>query len=253
MSQTIKALIELRELILSGEIQPGERLLEVALVEHLSVSRTPIRAALARLAEEGLLEKMPNGGYAVREFTERDIHDAIAIRGELEGMAARLAAERGVEAQALARIKGVLSHFDALLLNTDLVDTDLARYFDLNHLFHKQLIKLADSFMIERTLEHVLTLPFASPNAFVMAQAELGQAWKVFFVAQEQHKNIIEAIENREGARAAALAQEHAYLSLQNLHRALKNEAILSQLPAFKLVATNEPDGEGLMAKPGKS
>lgn len=240
MSQTIKALIQLRELILNGELQPGERLLEVALVEHLSVSRTPIRAALARLAEEGLLERMPNGGYAVREFTERDIHDAISIRGELEGMAARLAAERGVDATALARIKKLLSQFDALLLKTDLVDTDLAHYFDLNHLFHSQMVALANSFMIERTLEHVLTLPFASPNALVMAQAELGQAWKVFFVAQEQHKNIIEAIENREGARADALAQEHANLSLQNLQRALKNKAVLNQLPAFKLVITGE-------------
>lgn len=244
MSQTIKALIQLRDLILNGELQPGERLLEVALVEHLSVSRTPIRAALARLAEEGLLEKMPNGGYAVREFTERDIHDAIAMRGELEGMAARLAAERGVDAVALARIKEVLAKFDALLLKTDLADSDLARYFDLNHIFHRQLIALAESFIIERTLEHVLTLPFASPNAFVMAQAELGQAWKVFYVAQEQHKNIIEAIENREGARADALAQEHAYLSLQTLQRALKDKTVLSQLPAFKLVMTSGDDGE---------
>ncbi len=244
MSQTIKALIQLRDLILNGELQPGERLLEVALVEHLSVSRTPIRAALARLAEEGLLEKMPNGGYAVREFTERDIHDAIAMRGELEGMAARLAAERGVDAAALARIKEVLAKFDALLLKTDLADSDLARYFDLNHIFHRQLIALAESFIIERTLEHVLVLPFASPNAFVMAQAELGQAWKVFYVAQEQHKNIIEAIENREGARADALAQEHAYLSLQTLQRALKDKMVLSQLPAFKLVMTNGDDGE---------
>jgi GntR family transcriptional regulator of vanillate catabolism len=244
MSQTIKALFQLRELILNGELQPGERLLEVALVEHLSVSRTPIRAALARLAEEGLLQRMPNGGYAVREFTGRDIHDAIAMRGELEGMAARLAAERGANPQALGKIKELLAQFDALLLQTDLVDTDLARYFDLNHLFHRQLIGLAESFIIERTLEHVLTLPFASPNAFVMAQAELGQAWKVFYVAQEQHKNIIEAIENREGARANALAQEHAYLSLQNLQRALKNKTILSQLPAFKLVTTNGLEGE---------
>ncbi len=244
MSQTIKALFQLRELILSGEIEPGERLLEVALVEHLSVSRTPIRAALARLAEEGLLQRMPNGGYAVREFTERDIHDAIAMRGELEGMAARLAAERGANPQALVKIKELLAQFDALLLKTDLVDTDLARYFDLNHIFHRQLIGLAESFIIERTLEHVLSLPFASPNAFVMAQAELGRAWKVFYVAQEQHKNIIEAIENREGARANALAQEHANLSLQNLQRALKDKTVLSQLPAFKLVMTNGADGE---------
>ena len=59
MSQTIKALMGLRELILSGEIAPGERLVEVNLVERLDVSRTPIRAALIRLAEIYLHQDKP--------------------------------------------------------------------------------------------------------------------------------------------------------------------------------------------------
>jgi DNA-binding GntR family transcriptional regulator len=71
MSQTTKAIVSLRELILHGEIAPGEQLLEVVLVDRLGVSRTPIRAALAQLAQEGLLEKMPGGGYAVRKFTHK--------------------------------------------------------------------------------------------------------------------------------------------------------------------------------------
>jgi len=62
MSQTIRALIRLRELILNRELGLGERLLEVPMADRLGASRTPIRAALARLTEEGLLEKMPGGG-----------------------------------------------------------------------------------------------------------------------------------------------------------------------------------------------
>jgi GntR family transcriptional regulator of vanillate catabolism len=94
VSQTGRTLLTLRELILKGEFQPGERLSELALVARLRVSRTPIRLALDRLAHEGLLEPSPSGGFVVREFTIEDVWDAIEMRGVLEGSAARLAAER---------------------------------------------------------------------------------------------------------------------------------------------------------------
>ena len=65
-------------------------------MERLGVC-TPVRLALATLEHEGLVEVRDGGGYSVREFTRRDIDDAIELRGVLEGTAARLAAERGVE------------------------------------------------------------------------------------------------------------------------------------------------------------
>ena len=61
--------VSLRELILSGELKSGERLSELTLVERLGVSRTPVRAALMRLSEEGLVASMPAGGFSVRAFT----------------------------------------------------------------------------------------------------------------------------------------------------------------------------------------
>src|SRR5262249_43394182 len=93
-SQTGRTLLSLREMLLRGDFQPGERLSELPLVARLGVSRTPIRLALDRLANEGLLEVVPSGGFVVREFTVGDIWDAIEMRGVLEGTAARLAAER---------------------------------------------------------------------------------------------------------------------------------------------------------------
>lgn len=237
MSQTVKTLIQLRELILNGELEPGERLLEVALVERLDVSRTPIRAALIKLSEEGLLEQLPGGGYMVREFTERDIHDAIQVRGSIEGMAARLAAERGVSDLGLDRLKGAVSAIDDLLEHTQFTNEDIATYLELNDLFHRQLVALAESFVIERMLEHIVTLPFASPNAFVIANSEIDQSWKVFFVAQAQHRGLVDAIENREGMRAESLAREHARVSLQTLRTALKTPAALDSIPGFKLIS----------------
>lgn len=236
MSQTTNTLNRLREQILKGELEAGERLLELSLVDRLGVSRTPIRAALTRLAEEGLLEEMSSGGYAVRSFTVRDVEDAIEARGSLEGMAARLAAERGVSPLAFNKIKEILAQFDRLLDKTELGNEDVKRYYDLNDFFHNQLIKLTESFVIEHALSRINALPFASANAFVMAQTELGIAWRVFYVAQEQHKGIVEAIENREGARAEALTREHARISLSTLKTALESKSALEHVPGLKLV-----------------
>ncbi len=236
-SQTVKTLIHLRELILNGELSPGERLLEVALVERLAVSRTPIRAALVKLSEEGLLEQLPGGGYMVREFTERDIDDAVQMRGIIEGMAARLAAERGVTELALSPLKTCVARIDDLLDNPNLTSEDIATYLELNDLFHRQLIALAESFVVERMLEHIITLPFASPNAFVIASSEIAQSWKVFFVAQEQHRAIVEAVQKREGMRAEMLAREHSLLSLRPLRTALKADGALDTVPGFKLIS----------------
>ena len=100
--QSVRAQLRLREMILAGELAGGLRIAELALVERLGVSRTPIRAALQRLEQEGLLQRLAGGGYAVRTFSETDVSDAIALRGTLEGLAARLAAERGVPADVMA-------------------------------------------------------------------------------------------------------------------------------------------------------
>ena len=64
-SQAVKALLRLREMVLAGELPGGSRIAEVAIAERLGVSRTPIRAALVRLEQEGLLELLPGGGYSV--------------------------------------------------------------------------------------------------------------------------------------------------------------------------------------------
>src|SRR5882757_9272998 len=114
-SQMMRALLRLRELILSGEFAPGERMSELPLVERLGVSRTPLRLALATLEHEGLLENLEGGGYAVREFTQDDIHDAIELRGVLEGTAVRFAAERGASSAQLAEMRHLNVEMDKVV------------------------------------------------------------------------------------------------------------------------------------------
>ena len=93
-SQVDKVVGELRGRILAGQLPPGSRVLEMDYSRQLDVSRTPLRIALGELEKEGLLERLPTRGFRVRSFTMGQIGDAVDVRGVLEGMAARLAAER---------------------------------------------------------------------------------------------------------------------------------------------------------------
>src|SRR5690606_12825269 len=112
-SQTLKAVLGVRDLVFSGTIAPGERLSEIGVSEHLGLSRTPVRAALARLEQEGILEAIPSGGYSVRQFSVADVADAIELRGVLEGTAARLAAERGISEADLSTLRQLIRDLDA--------------------------------------------------------------------------------------------------------------------------------------------
>ena len=144
-SQLVKAQLGLRELILTGKLPAGSRIAELAVVELLGVSRTPIRAALMRLEQEGLLQALPSGGYAVRTFSEREVADAIELRGTLEGLAARLAAERGVAQGLMAQASACLDQIDQLLEGSALDEAMFADYVQLNARFHHLLAGMPDS------------------------------------------------------------------------------------------------------------
>jgi GntR family transcriptional regulator, vanillate catabolism transcriptional regulator len=236
LSQTVRTQLRLRELIVGGEIKPGQRIAELALVERLGASRTPIRMALVRLQEEGLLEALPNGGFAVKDFSEADIHDAIEVRGTLEGLAARMAAERGVTSVLLAEARDCIARIDDLLAQPELTEESFNGYVEQNGRFHNLLSEMAGSDLVARQLERAKTLPFASPNGFVMARSTGPDARDILVVAQEQHRGVIEAIVQREGARAEALMREHARIAHQNLRQALQSHQSLQKLPGASLI-----------------
>lgn len=234
-THTKRATYELRQRIIRGEIAGGTRLYEVALAEELDISRTPVREAMSRLAEEGLLERARGGGFVVRSFTYDDVIDAIELRGVLEGTAARLAAERGVGDEELANIKEIVLNLDACF-EVSGVEVDFDRYSELNAKFHATLADLCDSRIILRELDRVKSLPFASPSAFVFGRPSAAATYHALVLGQMQHRALIEAIENREGGRAEAIAREHARIARENLegNRARGDSPI--SLPGMALI-----------------
>ena len=233
-SQAVKVQLKLREMVLAGELQAGSRITELALVEKLGVSRTPIRAALIRLEQEGLLQQMPSGGFAVRKFSEADVADAIELRGTIEGLAARIAAERGTSDADLERAHQCLDEIDLLLREPVLHEEAFSRYIDLNAQFHALLGDFSASPVIQRELERVGSLPFASPSGFVGVQANSPKARDMLIVAQDQHRQVMQAIAQREGARAEAVMREHSRLAQRNLREAVRSPL---HLPGAHLIS----------------
>jgi GntR family transcriptional regulator of vanillate catabolism len=242
VSQTVRAQLALRDMILSGQLRSGERISELQAVEITSVSRTPVRLALVRLEDEGLLQAIPSGGFMVKAFSERDILDSIELRGTLEGLAARFAAERGASARNLEPLKECLSDLDQLIRQDPISVEAFSAYVTMNARFHALLTDLSGSAPVIRQIDRVAAMPFASPSAFVMAQSALPEAHNILLIAQEHHRIVVDAIENREGARAEAIMREHARLAVRNLRLALRNRSHLDLLPALALLTSTPAD-----------
>src|SRR3984885_12516333 len=153
--------------------------------ERVGVSRSPLGLALASLEHEGLLRLLPTGGYVVREFTQADTRHAIELRGVLEGTAFRFAAEEGAGRRDLPAPRAVNEQVEPLVHRADYESFE--RYVALNGEFHERLIKMAHSPLLERTLDTVLSLPFATPSAMVLQHAQLPESREILVVAHRQH------------------------------------------------------------------
>jgi GntR family transcriptional regulator, vanillate catabolism transcriptional regulator len=235
-SQTLRALLLMRELLLRGEFRPGERIREIPLAARLHVSRTPLRLVLGRLEEEGLVVARATGGFVASEFSVRDIHDGIEIRGALEGTAAKLAAERVTRSEDLHEIRKCMASIDRLIARWTSGTDALAKYIVLNARFHEQLVDLAKSPMIRRAVGRAAALPFASPNAFLMGHAQKKEGRQIVMMSQVHHRAIVDAIANREPARADAMAREHSRLARTSLEMILRDRHLFAKIPGASLI-----------------
>jgi DNA-binding GntR family transcriptional regulator len=136
---------KIRDLIVTGRLAPGSRIIENTLAERLNVSRTPVRGALQRLQQEGYVQSSPGGRQArlaVTPLTRDDGRELFWIVGELEGMAAcRVAEQSRAERLALAQdLRGING---ALLAAAREPQLDARRIFDLHTRFHQRYVEAA--------------------------------------------------------------------------------------------------------------
>jgi GntR family transcriptional regulator of vanillate catabolism len=223
-------------MILAGDLPAGERVAELKLVDAVGVSRTPLRLAMEHLAHEGLLARRAKGGFVVREFTLDEVRKAIELRGVLEGLACRFAAESRPDPAKLDALFDTLMGIDAALETATPSMPAFVEYVELNERFHEQLLDLAHSELLARQLHQVHSLPFASPSAFVRHQARSVESHRILIVAQEQHRTMAEAVASGDGGRGESVAREHARLAMRNLDAAARDVEALRRLPGGALL-----------------
>ena len=110
----------LRQAILRGEMEPGERLMEIQLAQKLGVSRTPIREAIRKLELEGLVVMIPRKGAEVAHITEKDMKDVLEVRCTLEELAVSLACKKTTP-EKIAELKKANKVFEAAIVSKDVV------------------------------------------------------------------------------------------------------------------------------------
>lgn len=219
MSSQISYTIDrLRQQILGGQFAPGERMVELELSAQLAVSRTPIRIALAELEKEGLLEQLPTRGFRVRQFTVDDIANAVDVRGVLEGMAARSAAEKGLSAEITTRLQDCIAEGRVLLDKAEAAGhvIDAARWVPMNARFHAALVEAAGNSTLTSALAHVSKTPMAGAGALSLNGVLPLLEYRFIQRAQTDHEDVLAALLSGEGARAEALMREHAHRSRNN-------------------------------------
>lgn len=196
---------ELSARILSGEIEPGANLREVDLSQDLGVSRQSLRAALAQLNSNGLLQHEMNRGYSVPILTRADAQDLFQLRELIECEAARRLALN------LDRIDPVLDALEAMeTLNEDDNWTD---YLELHFAFHRAIVGTTDS---PRLLRHYEML---SAETWVsLVPSHLSTKFGSPSAQQAGHRHLVDVIREGDPDKACATLREHLWAGFDEIH-----------------------------------
>lgn len=201
-----KVFQSIRDDILKGKYEENEELRESTLGKELGVSRTPVREALRQLELEGLVKIIPNKGAYVTGITGKDVSDIYVIRSLLEGLCARWATEHITEEQ-IDKLEEIILLSEYHVNKKKELASQVTK---LDSEFHEVLYEASNS----RILEHVLS-DFHNyvQSARKMSVTKQDRAEKSI----AEHKEILQAIKEKDADRAEKLANEHIMNVMKNL------------------------------------
>ena len=202
----------LRSAILTGELKPGERLMELQLADKLGVSRTPIREAIRMLEHEGLAKTIPRKGAEVAKMTEKDMEDVIQIRLALEELAGSLACEK-ITDEAIAELKEAMEHFENILENADVVEIAKA---DEN--FHDIIIRAAQN-------PKLLDIMSNLREQIYRYRAEYLKQKESYPKLIREHREMFEALDQRNASDLVRFLQDHLYNQAEAMKQIIREQA----------------------------
>lgn len=182
--------------IISGAFEPGRRLIEVKLAEDMKTSRTPVREALQKLEKEGLIYRVPRGGFAVKGVTEEELDEVFGLRGILEGYAGFLATGR-IEEDELTSLEEIIAREEACLEHMNLEE-----FIRLDGEFHDVLYKAAKNTRLYDLLNDLRDSMYRYRVIILRYQGKPR-------LAVEDHKEMVASIRSKNPGRVARLVRKH--------------------------------------------
>jgi DNA-binding GntR family transcriptional regulator len=187
----------IKNMIILREIEPGKKINEEHIAKEIQVSRTPIREALCRLENEGIVKIIPRRGAFVSDLTETNVKEILLIREVLEGLAVRLAVEN-MDEEMFEKLRKALEKVSILPEE----DRDLINYTRSEVDFHALLLSASNNQMLKNMMEIVNAhLQIIRLRTVVIPE----RAQKTV----EEHQQILKAIENGDAATAEELMRKH--------------------------------------------
>lgn len=199
---------KLRDMIITLELQPGAKVSEADLIQHLNCGRTPLREALQRLAEEYLVVSVPRHGVSIAELSLTDYVQLIEAVSHLEGLSARLAANRSNPAE-ISNLERILKEAE-----TALDQDDILKFLQCDFEFHQSIANITrNRYIIDLVVRlHRLTSRF------------IYLAWKNGGNTEDsirEHTDILEAIRAKDASKAERLTFEHTQNAKERIINAL--------------------------------
>ena len=195
---------ELKRLIYSGEIAPGERLNEVALATQMGTSRGPVREAIRVLSGLGLVTAIRNRGFFVREISVRDMLENYDLRALIFGYAAECACNH-INPEQSKILEKILDQMDA----AQKVDNG-TRYYELNLQFHTYLLDLSENHRAHQAYDELVKEMHLFRRSFFNSATNMKKS-------NEEHRAIYEAIKKKDAKKAKNLAVRHVLSGRERL------------------------------------
>jgi DNA-binding GntR family transcriptional regulator len=194
----------LHQAILGGDFQPNERLIEMDLAQLYNIGRAAIRTALARLEQDGLVEREPNRGARVRAISEEEAVETLEARAVLEGLAARYAARNVTDAD-VADLRAIVGEMEARLAEGDLLGIS-----EGNTRLHSRLLQIANNKTVARLIERLHAQHIRSQFRLILVPGRPPRS-----VAE--HRAIVEAVASRDPDAAEAAMRSHLANTVETL------------------------------------
>ena len=189
--------LELKHKIMTGEIVSQTRLMEIDLSEKMNVSRTPIREAIKRLADDGLVRVEPRRGAYVANISIKDMLDVFEVREDMEGFVAKLAAQRITKEQK-DELKAIAAEYESAIEKA----SDKEKIIELDEKFHNFIVKCSDNETLSELVKYVQELSLRFRYLYYEDPSLYGST-------AEQHNRIVEAITSGRDEEARFEADAH--------------------------------------------